>query len=297
MMKKTVLAAAALGLVAVMSASAGPIRDRLKARSAQGSAATKPSEFAKKAIHVSYGPSDKQTFDLYLPENPQDAPILIMVHGGAWLLGDAAASRVVDNKLRYWGGKGYIFVSVNYRLMPEADPFLQAQDVARALSKVQSVASRYRGNPDRVILMGHSAGAHLVALLSSDPAIAVAQGATRWRGTVVLDSGALDVPAIMNRKHMAFYDQVFGGKQAFWTKTSPAHAVKPDAVPMLLICSLRRKDASCDQARAFQSRVKALGQDAPVSPEDLTHSEVNENLGLPNAYTERVNAFIAARLK
>ena len=82
---------------------------------------------------MAYGNSKKQTPDVYLPDAPKNAPIIIMVHGGAWSIGDKGSSKVVTNKVNRWVSKGAIFVSVNYRLLPEADPLKQAKDVASAI--------------------------------------------------------------------------------------------------------------------------------------------------------------------
>ena len=65
-----------------------------------------------------------------------------MVHGGAWRMGDKAASNVVENKVARWVPRGVLFISANYRLLPEADALAQANDVARALARAQEVAAR-----------------------------------------------------------------------------------------------------------------------------------------------------------
>jgi arylformamidase len=103
---------------------------------------------------IAYGSDSAQRFDVYLPPYPQHAPILFMVHGGAWRIGDKTNERVVDNKVAHWAPKGIIFVSVNYRMIPEAEPLVQAEDVARALAKVQELAPGWGGDPGNVILMG-----------------------------------------------------------------------------------------------------------------------------------------------
>ena len=131
-----------------------------------------------------------------------------MAAAGVWAI--RTNERVVDNKVAHWVPQGVIFVSVNYRMIPEAEPLVQAEDVARALAKVQELAPGWGGNSRNVILMGHSAGAHLVALVSAAPEIAAAQGAKPWKGAVLLDSGAMDVPAVMNARHMPLYDKAFG---------------------------------------------------------------------------------------
>src|SRR5262245_14429444 len=74
---------------------------------------------------IAYGPDPAQRMDVYLPPAPQQAPILLMVHGGAWRFGDKTNKRVVDNKVAHWVPQGVIFVSVNYRMIPDAAPVVQ----------------------------------------------------------------------------------------------------------------------------------------------------------------------------
>ena len=86
--------------------------------------------------------SPLQRFDVYVDGKHQDAPVIFMVHGGGWKRGDKGMSGVVDNKFERWGPRGIVFMSANYRLMPEADPYVQAEDIARALAKAQAEAAR-----------------------------------------------------------------------------------------------------------------------------------------------------------
>jgi arylformamidase len=89
---------------------------------------------------LAYGPNSAQTMDVYLPSHPQNAPVIVMVHGGAWIVGDKSMGRVVTNKAAYWLPKGYIFISINNRLLPAAGPLEQAHDVAKALAFAQGEA-------------------------------------------------------------------------------------------------------------------------------------------------------------
>lgn len=240
---------------------------------------------------VAYGADPAQRMDVYLPPHPQRAPILLMVHGGAWRVGDKNAARVVDNKVARWVPKGVIFVSVDYRMMPEAEPLTQAEDVAEALAKVQALAPGWGGDPANIILMGHSAGAHLVALLTAAPALATGQGAKPWKGSVLLDSGALDVPAIMNARHWPLYDRAFGSDPAKWTAVSPMDRLAGPTLPMLAVCRNGAHE-SCPANRAFAARARQLGGRVEVLPMALSHSQINERLGLPGGYTDRVEAFM-----
>jgi len=241
---------------------------------------------------IAYGDHRLQKIDVYRPVRAQDAPIIVMVHGGAWRLGQKAASRVVRNKVAHWVGKGWILVSVDYRLLPEARPVEQARDVARALAFVQGHAKDWGGDASRIVLMGHSSGAHLAALLAADAELGAAAGLKPWRATVALDSAAFDVDAIMQRRHFGFYDAAFGARAEDWRAASPLHRISGALpMPLLAVCSNRRSD-SCPQAQAFAAKAVAAGGRVTVQPEDLSHGEVNERLGAPGAYTDRVDAFL-----
>ncbi|HRI17058.1 MAG TPA: alpha/beta hydrolase, partial [Burkholderiaceae bacterium] len=85
---------------------------------------------------VAYGEHRLQRLDVYRPAKAQGAPIIVMVHGGAWRLGNKSMGRGVANKVSHWVGKGWLLVSLDYRLLPEARPLEQARDVASALAFV-----------------------------------------------------------------------------------------------------------------------------------------------------------------
>ncbi|WP_292932648.1 alpha/beta hydrolase [Noviherbaspirillum sp.] len=240
---------------------------------------------------VPYGDDRLQRMDVYIPAQAKNAPVIVMVHGGGWRRGDKAMRSVVENKLARWTANGFIFISVNYRMLPQAEPAQQADDVAKALASAQAQAASWGADPSAFLLMGHSAGAHLVALLSADPSRAFRQGAKPWLGTVALDSAALDVVRIMQGRHMRLYDQAFGGDPSYWKSVSPFHALSSTAVPLLAVCSSRRTD-SCPQARQFVSAEERLGVRASVLEQDLSHRQINEELGLPGAYTSEVEQFM-----
>ena len=183
-------------------------------------------------------------------------------------------------------------VSADYRMLPEADVLTQARDVASAISAAQASAAGWGGERDKFILMGHSAGAHLVSLLSSSPALA---GQARWLGTVALDSAAFDIEQIMQGRHMRLYDEPFGKDPAFWRAISPYAQVAQAGQPFLAVCSSQRSD-SCDQARRYAAKAGGLGTRIQVLPEDLNHMEINETLGKDSAYTQAVDQFIRALL-
>lgn len=241
---------------------------------------------------LSYGQAAEQRLDLYRPDKlPTDAPIIVMVHGGGWARGSKAAANVVDNKVAHWLPKGMIFVSVETRLLPQADPLQQAQDVASALAFVQQKAVSWGGDANRIVLMGHSAGAHVAMLVTADAGLQTRAGVKPWRATVALDSGAYDVTALMRAGHARLFDRAFGKDPAFWEKTSPLAQLKDAKTlpPVLLVCSSLRR-TSCEQARAF---ARKAGPKAEVLAVALRHGEINAKLGTPGIYTDDVDAFLS----
>jgi arylformamidase len=292
-LRRAILLAA---LIAVTShAGAGPLRERLaahlEARRASQAVLALPAG-VKLVRDVSYGADKAQRFDVYFPAAAVKAPVIFMVHGGGWKRGDKSMDRVVENKVAYWGARGFVVISSNYRMLPEADPLTQARDIASAIGAAQSRAGEWGGAPDKFILMGHSAGAHLVTLLSSSASL---RGALRWLGTVSLDSAAYDVELAMQQRHMALYDEAFGADPAYWRSVSPYAQLTHAAQPLLAVCSAPRADA-CAQARRYADRAAELGMRVEVLPQQLSHREINESLGTEGAYTAAVDRFIGTLL-
>jgi acetyl esterase/lipase len=243
---------------------------------------------------LAFGADPDQTLDVYRPAAAGGAGIVVMVHGGGWHRGDKAGRGVVGHKVAHWVGQGLLLVSVNYRAMPAANPVQQAEDVALALAFVQANAGRWGGDRSRCVLVGHSAGAHLVALLAADTSLALDQGAQPWAASVLIDSAALDIEAIMKRPHFGLYDRAFGSDPGFWRQASPlARLTHRPAAPMLLVCCAGRDDAGT-AAAAFADRVLALGGRATVLPVELNHAQINAQLGEPGDYTDTVDAFLAS---
>ena len=238
---------------------------------------------------IRYGPDKRHTLDIYLPAKPSPVTAtILMVHGGAWRVGDKAQRGVIDNKLDYWLPRGTLFASANYRLSSDLQPREQADDIARALAHLQSLLPHWSDTAAPLVLMGHSAGAHLVALLGADPNRAFAHGAAPWQMTIAIDSAALDVPALMAAPHRRFYDRVFGDDATRWQANSPRHQLTASATPFLLICSSQRDDA-CPQARAFAASAEQLGIDAEVLEQPLNHLAINRELGKKRDYSRAVD--------
>lgn len=292
-------------LLLCQASSAGPLRDRIIERrqhQAQSQMLDDGTDVGGpiaipagiRVVHdVAYGSDPQQRFDVYAPANAKDTPVILMVHGGGWFRGDKAMRAVVENKLARWVPKGFIVVSTNYRMLPRADPIEQASDVARALATAQDKAASWGGDRRKFILMGHSAGAHLVSLLTAAPSLSSAIVSTPWLGTVSIDSAAFDVAKIMEARHFGLYDRAFGRDPRFWKSASPFHVLASAGRPLLAICSSRRND-SCAQAHGFATKASSLGMRASVLEWDFSHKDLNQRLGEEPGYTAAVEAFLAS---
>jgi arylformamidase len=313
---------------AAASAPAGPLGERLRERRQQrdeaddmnaGGNAMSCAEWAHKLSRwqrfgggrkagptpdlkdVAYGAEDLDKLDVFLPKTTRraaPAPIIMMVHGGGWCVGDKAGASMTANKVARWVPKGFIFVSVNYPMVGEgADALAQANHVAGAATFVQANAGKWGGDAARLILMGHSAGAHLVSLVNADAQIRQANGVRPILATISLDAGAIDVVKQMPRVYpflKARYREAFGDTEAAWIAASPFHQLDRTAAPWLGVCSTLRKDDSCGQARAYADKSNGLGTRAAVLPKDKSHGAINADLGTPGDYSAGVEAFMAA---
>jgi acetyl esterase/lipase len=185
--------------------------------------------------------------DIYLPRGRKDFPVVFFVHGGAWTRGDKNHFGIYAAVGRCFARHGLGMVSINYRLSPAVRHPEHIRDVARAFAWTHRHIARYGGRPDEVFLVGHSAGAHLVALLATDPRYIKAEGLTPAdvRGVVAI-SGVYNLPP-----HPLVY-RAFGKDAAVLRDASPLTHVRAGAPPFLILYSdheLPRCDGA--QAEAF----------------------------------------------
>jgi len=130
---------------------------------------------------VAYGPDPRHRLDVFLPAGDKAAraaprKTLVFIHGGGWRRGSKDRYGFVG---RSFAKAGYVVVLVNYRLYPQVCFPAFVDDAARAVAWVRGHVRRYGGDPDRIYLMGHSAGAHIAALLALDPRYLDAAGVPR----------------------------------------------------------------------------------------------------------------------
>lgn len=249
---------------------------------------------------VAYGDHERQRFDVYLPKqiSVTPAPIIFMVHGGGWCVGDKRLKSVVSEKVSRWTPKGLVVISSNYPMLAEGyDALAQAREIARAIAYAQRHAAEWGGDPSRIILMGHSAGAHLVSLVGADAGMRAAAGVKDILGVVSIDAGAIDVAMQMPKtgpKLKARYVEAFGNDPAAWPAVSPRHRVTSKSLPWLGICSLTRHDKPCEQGDAYVQKSIGLGVTAKTLPVPKSHGRLNTELGIAGSYTDSVEKFMAA---
>ncbi|MDM7954906.1 alpha/beta hydrolase [Blastomonas sp.] len=250
------------------------------------------------ATTVPYGNDPRQAVDIYLPEQDRPTagyPLIVYIHGGGWRNGNRS---MVQGKPDFFMRKGWAFASAGYRLLPEVPVEQQAEDVAAALRKLVAESRALGIDPDRIVIMGHSAGAHLAALVATDPDYLKADMA-RIKGVILLDGAAYDVARQMQDQPLIakqLYTPAFGTAPARQARLSPiTHSAAPNAGQWLIMHVANRKDAAV-QSNALGAALRAAGSRADVrSVEGENHMTINRNLGAEdNAHTRAVTAFLAA---
>ena len=171
------------------------------------------------------------SLDVYPPTHGCPAPVVVWVHGGGWRAGDK--SNQMAYKVPLWRDAGYTVVSVNYRLTdPAATPTVRYpthdDDVAAAVAWVHEHIADFGGDPDRIALLGHSAGAQIVA--ASRPTSATSapmrSASTRSGASAALDTEGYDVAAMASTGNPV-YRAAFGDDPATWVDASPIVHVEP----------------------------------------------------------------------
>lgn len=244
--------------------------------------------FAEVQQDIAYGSHQKQRLDLYAPANPTNAPVMVYMHGGAWKIGD---KRAVHKKADFFNAKGWIFISTNYRLLPDGRHPNNVDDVAKAIAWTHDNIRNGGGNPDAIFIMGHSAGAHLVALVATDerPLKKAGKDLSVIKGVIPLDTQAYDIPALMEERASRVYQDVFSEDPAVWRDASPiTHVAKGKNIPPFLICysrgmARRPNPKRPQQANAFAVKLEAAGIHAEVvDASDRDHGEINKWFGKPD---------------
>ena len=219
--------------------------------------------------------------DLYLPEGKTNFPILFFVHGGRWRGGD---KQIPESLTNIFGALGWGIVSTNYRTSPAVKHPTHIQDVARAFAWIYKNASRYSIDRDRIVLIGRSAGGHLVALLGLDTRFlereGVPPGAVKG---VITTSGTYDVPKRQEPgKVPTGKEQAFNTDLKLMTEASPIRYLHPNAPLFLITYTDRDHHLLPEQAQQFYSVFVEQGLKARlVQIMGRTHFEYLPGAGQP----------------
>jgi acetyl esterase/lipase len=232
-----------------------------------------------------------QSLDLYVPIRDSRCaatPLLVFVHGGGFVTGDKA-NRIAD-KVDLFTGEGWAFASVNYRLVgdPGSGPTngrypAAEQDVAAALGYLRARAGTDRVDPQHVMLLGHSAGAFLVSLVSTDERFVRGAGLdlSDIACTASLDT-TYDIAAQIasGGSEELMYRNAFGDDPAVWAQASPPNNVAPGkGIPDFHIVTRGQADRRA-QSQAFGAALRAAGVEATVQwAAGLSHEDVNLAVG------------------
>ena len=183
----------------------------------------------------SFGSHPLQRLDVFTPATPAPAPrpILLFVHGGGFIRGDkrSADSPFYDNIMLWAAGSGLLGININYRLAPEYPWPAAQQDIAAALLWVRHYAAEYGGDPQRIILCGHSAGAAHIAQYLAHPTLRLGNDGVRG---AILVSGIYDTVAFGDNPARRAY---FGSDSAQIAARSAQTGLLQCGVPLLIVCA------------------------------------------------------------
>jgi acetyl esterase/lipase len=253
---------------------------------------------------------ERQVLDVYSPPGAKDRPVVFWIHGGGWQTGDKTD---VQQKPQAFVDRGFVFVSTNYRLLPSVDMATIVRDIAKSIHWVHDHIAEYGGDPDRLLVMGHSAGAQLAALICTDDRYLRAEGLSLAiiKGCVPVDGDTFDVPAIIEtaetRRRVHGQPQAkFGHREKFGDDpakhrdfSAVAHVAEGKGIPPFLILHVAEHPDTTAQAQRLAAALKGAGVPATVfGARETYHARINDDLGLPDdPATKALFAFVAGALK
>ena len=253
---------------------------------------------------------EKRTLDVYAPANAKDLPVVFWIHGGGWQAGDKSDVKL---KPQMFMDKGFVFVSINYRLLPAVDMGTLTRDVAKAFRWVQDHIAEHGGDPKRVLVGGHSAGAQLAALICTDERYLKEQGVSFdvLKGCVPVDGDTYDVPAIIEVAETRWrvhkmppskngHREKFGNDPEKHRDFSAVnHVAKGKGIPPFLILHVAGHPDVSAQAFRLGAVLKEAGVAVRVfGAKNTEHSKLNDDLGLADdPATKALYEFIEQTVK
>jgi acetyl esterase/lipase len=250
-------------------------------------------ENVKSNVPYVEGGDERQVLDIYAPDGAKNLPVMFWIHGGGWQGGDKAD---VQLKPKVFNERGFVFVSTNYRLWPKVEMGTLIQDVAKSLAWVHRYIGEHGGDPRRIYVGGHSAGAQLAAILCIDDRYLKAEGVSFdvLKGCVPVDGDTYDIPAMIVTAEMRNLVHGFpmpeqGHRVKFGNDPKKhidfscvTHVAKDKGIPPFLILHVANHPDVSAQARRLGTVLKAA--DVPVTvfgARESTHNKLNNDLGVP----------------
>jgi arylformamidase len=212
-------------------------------------------------------------------------PVVVYVHGGGWGRGDKRLGKSIAG---IYVENNAILVSVNYRLAPQNPYPAFMHDLAAATRWVKDNIARRGGDPNRVVLVGHSAGAHIVALLGTDPQFLEKQGLplNYYRAIVPIDTASfnftVDPEGMFVRRQKKIREDAFGSDRERIEAASPtlvAARQRPGSLSRFAIFVSSKRADAVEQSEEFAKVLRKVGAEASVTRLDLGHAKMNQAAG------------------
>ncbi|MFO0820860.1 MAG: alpha/beta hydrolase [Pirellulales bacterium] len=226
----------------------------------------------------------QQTLDIYSPKGVANAPVFVFVHGGGWNKRDKDE---VGSQPKLFNDSGVVVVSINYRLVPAIRHPENVRDVAAAIAWMTQNIAKYGGDPKKIVLMGHSAGSHLVALVATDDRYLAAHQLHRHSlaGVICLDGSAFDIPDRIQNGAATIAEncrRAFGESLEAQQDGSPVHHVKGNhPLPPFLLVYLKPEALNHKQSARFAELVRGQGGSAKLVHinDGKSHQALCDDLG------------------
>ncbi len=211
---------------------------------------------------IPYGPHPRHRLDVYRTPGLDAAPVVLFVHGGAFIRGDKDSTpEIYSNVPRYFARHGCIGINVEYRLAPEAAYPGGAEDVAGAVAWARAHAAEFGGDPAKIILVGHSAGGSHAGAYVCDPAIRPKHG--HGVAALALISGRLRADALPDNPNAKAVQAYYGSDTSLYEQRSVVtHAANID-VPLFLAVAEYENPYLDAYTAEFAQRVGMSGRRFP----------------------------------
>jgi acetyl esterase/lipase len=245
-----------------------------------------------------YGPEQRQYLDLFTKAKAGRAPLIVYLHGGGWSAGSPKAG-TGGAQPEFYTSRGFAYAGVGYRYVPGVTVEQQLADVARAVAYLRS---RPEVDGQRIVLVGHSSGGHLAALLGTDPSYLASAGVPfeALKGVVLLDSAAIDIApfmAIPGGTVDRYYRPAFGNDPARWSTLSPLKQTEaPNAPAWAVLYDTNNPIAGLQGGDLVAGLLAAGARDAAATPiSGTTHMRLNDAIGTPGDMASGLIADFLAR--